>query len=45
MERELTPVEARGGVISGRIVTMMIISTVGAIIAMVGLWAILGMPN
>ncbi len=45
MERELTPVESRGGVISGRIVTLMIVSLVGAIVAMVGLWAILGMPN
>ena len=45
MERELTPVEARGGVISGRIITLLVVSTIGAIIALVGLWAILGMPN
>jgi hypothetical protein len=45
MERERTPVEARGGVISGRIITLLVVSTVGAIIAMAGLWAIMGMPN
>ena len=45
MERELTPVEARGGVISGRIITLLVVSTVGAIIAMAGLWVIMGMPN
>jgi len=45
MERELTPVEARSGVISGRIITLLVVSTIGAIIAMVGLWAILGTPN
>jgi hypothetical protein len=45
MERERTPVEARGGVISGRIITLLVVSTVGAIIAMGGLWAIMGMPN
>jgi hypothetical protein len=45
MERELTPVEARGGVISGRIVTVLAMSFVGAVIALAGLWAIMGMPN
>ena len=34
MERELTPVEARGGVISGRIVTILIVSTTAAIVAL-----------
>ncbi|HEY6714898.1 MAG TPA: hypothetical protein VI232_01015, partial [Reyranella sp.] len=45
MERELTPVEARGGIISGRIVTLLVISLVGAVIAMGGAWAFLGVSN
>lgn len=45
MERELTPVEARGGVISGRIITLLVVSFVGAVIALAGIWTILGMPN
>jgi hypothetical protein len=45
MERELTPVEARGGVISGRIITLLVVSVVGAVIAMAGVWAILHVPN
>ena len=45
MQRELTPVEGRGGVISGRIVTVLVVSIVGAIIAMVAVWAIVGWPT
>jgi hypothetical protein len=45
MERELTPVEARGGVISGRIFTLLVVSVVGAAAAMAGVGAILSMPN
>jgi hypothetical protein len=45
MERELTPVEARSGVISGRIVTLLVISLVGAVIAVGGAWAFLGASN
>jgi uncharacterized membrane protein len=45
MERELTPVEARGGVISGRVITVLAISFAGAVIALAGVWAIIGMPN
>jgi hypothetical protein len=45
MERELTPVEARGGLISGRIVTVLAISFVGAVIALAGVWATIGMPK
>ena len=45
MERELTPVEARGGVISGRIFRLLAISLVGAVVAMAGVWAILATPN
>ena len=44
MERELTPVEARGGVISGRIITVLAISVAGAVIALAGIWAVIGMP-
>jgi hypothetical protein len=45
MERELTPVEVRGGVISGRIVTVLVISFVGAVIAVAGVWASVGWPS
>jgi hypothetical protein len=45
MQRERTPVEVRGGVISGRIVTVLVISSVGALIALWGVWAIMGMPT
>jgi hypothetical protein len=38
MERELTPVEARGGIVSGRIITILIISTSAAIIALALTW-------
>ncbi len=38
MERELTPVEARGGIISGRIVRILIISTVAAALALGIAW-------
>ena len=44
MERDLTPIEARGGVISGRIFTVLAISVVGAVIALAVAWAIVGMP-
>jgi hypothetical protein len=45
MQPERTPVEVRGGVISGRIVTVLVISSVGAVIALWGVWAIMGMPT
>jgi hypothetical protein len=45
MQRERTPVEVRGGVISGRIVTVLAISIIGAVIAMAGVWTIMGLPN
>jgi hypothetical protein len=44
MERELTPVEARGGVISGRILTVLALSVVGAVTALAGVWTVIGMP-
>ena len=34
MERELTPVEARGGLISGRIIRILLISTAAAALAL-----------
>jgi hypothetical protein len=45
MQRERTPVELRGGVISGRIVTVLAISVVGTVIALAGVWAIVGLPT
>jgi hypothetical protein len=41
MERELTPVEARSGVVSGRILTILVVSSVGAIAAMAIAWLFL----
>ena len=38
MEPELTPVEARGGVISGRVITVLVVSTAGALFALSGAW-------
>lgn len=45
MERELTPVAARGGVISGRIITVLAMSFLGAVVALAGVWALMSMPN
>lgn len=36
MQRELTPIEARGGVVSGRIVAVLAISFLGALVALAG---------
>ena len=41
MERELTPVEARSGVVSGRILTILVVSSVGAIVALALAWVFL----
>jgi hypothetical protein len=41
MERELTPVEARSGVVSGRILTILVVSSVGAIAALALAWLFL----
>jgi hypothetical protein len=41
MERELTPVEARGGVVSGRVLTVLILSSVGAVVALTLAWLLL----
>jgi hypothetical protein len=41
MERELTPVEARGGVVSGRVLTILALSSAGAIVALALAWLFL----
>jgi hypothetical protein len=38
MEPDLTPVEARGGVISGRVITVLIMSVGGALLALSCAW-------
>ena len=38
MERELTPVEARSGVVSGRIITILVVSSLGAVVALGLAW-------
>ena len=40
MKRELSPREARSGVISGRVITVLIASSVGALIALGVVWAV-----
>ncbi len=41
MDREFTPVEARSGVVSGRILTILVLSSVGAIAALAVAWLFL----
>ena len=41
MERELTPTEARSGVVSGRILSILVISSVGAGVALALAWLFL----
>ena len=38
MVPDLTPIEARGGIISGRIIIVLIVSTVGALFVLSSLW-------
>ncbi len=38
MEREVTPVDARSGLVSGRVLTVLAISFIGAAIALGGVW-------
>ena len=38
MKPELTPTEARSGVISGRVISVLIVSTMGALIALSCIW-------
>ena len=41
MQRELTPVESRGGVVRGRVLLVLVASFVGALIALGLSWAFL----
>lgn len=45
MEREVTPVEARSGVVSGRVILVLISSFVGAVIALGLSWAFFIRPH
>jgi hypothetical protein len=45
MEREVTPVEARSGVVSGRVILVLLSSFVGAIIALGLSWALFIRPH
>jgi hypothetical protein len=38
MTKEITPVDARGGVVSGRVITVLTISFVGAVVALLIVW-------
>jgi hypothetical protein len=40
MQRDVTPTEARSGAVSGRVVTVLISSFVGAVVAMGIAWAV-----
>lgn len=42
MENEVTPVEARSGVISGRVITVLTVSIGGAVLALVIAWLLVG---
>ena len=44
MQRELTPTEARSGVVSGRVFLVLISSFVGAVIALGLAWALFLRP-
>lgn len=41
MQPELTPVKARSGLISGRVITVLVVSFVGAVAALAAAWALL----
>jgi hypothetical protein len=45
MQREVTPVEARAGLISGRVFLVLMTSSIGAVIAMGLAWMIFMRPN
>lgn len=45
MERERTPVEARGAVVSGRVILVLIVSFVGAAAALGLSWLVLAGPG
>ena len=45
MRREINPVESRGGVVSGRVMLVLLSSVVGAIIALGLAWALFIRPH
>ena len=45
MQREVTPVESRSGVVSGRVMLVLISTFVGAIIALGLAWALFIRPH
>jgi len=45
MRREITPLESRGGVVSGRVILVLISSFVGAVIALGLAWALFVQPH
>ena len=45
MRREITPLESRGGVVSGRVILVLISSFVGAVIALGLAWALFIQPH
>jgi hypothetical protein len=42
MEKEVSPVEARGGIVSGRVITVLAVSFIGAALALVAAWFAFG---
>ena len=45
MQREVSPAESRGGVVSGRIILVLISSFIGAVIALGLAWALFIRPH
>ena len=45
MRREIGPVESRGGVVSGRVMLVLISSVIGAVIALGLAWALFIRPH
>jgi len=45
MQREVSPTESRGGVVSGRIILVLISSFIGAVIALGLAWALFIRPH
>jgi succinate dehydrogenase/fumarate reductase cytochrome b subunit len=44
MQRDLNPVQARGGVVSGRVLLVLVSSFIGALIALGVIWALFFHP-
>ena len=42
MEKEVSPVEARGGIVSGRVITVLVVSFAGAAVALIIAWLAIG---